>query len=206
MDIPGERKGMDIPPRKQVEDDIGSSSGFLSTSCPVPRKWVNPKSKTSSKQQSSKPFIIGVCGGTASGKTSVCERIVELLANQRVGTLSVDSFYRPLTQEERSHVSDYNFDHPDAFDWQLIVSSVGKLAKGKTVDIPTYDFTTHSRKPDVTQTIHGSVLDIILIEGILLFHSPELRDMLDMKLFVDTDSDLRLARRGIRVAAISYQH
>lgn len=153
-----------------------------------------PKTPKNGDKGRHKPFIIGVCGGTASGKTSVCQKIYELLDNQRVASISTDSFYRALTTEERSRVQDYNFDHPDAFDWDLIISTLKYLSQGKCVKIPQYDFTTHSRTQETIQ-IYGSVLDVILVEGILLFHNEEVRKMLDMKLFVDTDADIRLARR-----------
>jgi len=111
-----------------------------------------------------------------------------------VATVSLDSFYRALTAVELSHVGDHNFDHPDAFDWDLLYSTLEALSRGKTVTIPTYDFTTHNRQ-DVVHTLHGSISDIIIVEGILLFHPQSVLDLLDMKLFVDTDADTRLARR-----------
>jgi len=107
----------------------------------------------------------------------------------------LDSFYRALTKEELLNVGNHNFDHPDAFDWDLLYSTLEALSRGKTVSIPTYDFTTNSRLPNVSTTLHGSISDIVIIEGILLFHPQQVLDLLDMKLFVDTDADTRLARR-----------
>jgi len=107
----------------------------------------------------------------------------------------LDSFYRELTKDELSNVTNHNFDHPDAFDWTLLYNTLDTLAKGKSVEIPTYDFTTHSRTKEVSQSIHGSLSEIVIIEGILLFQPQKIREIFDMKLFVDTDADTRLARR-----------
>jgi len=166
------------------------------------RTWLSDNTTSSiaintqntTEEPRNRPFLIGVTGGTASGKTSVCEIIIQKLADQRVATISLDSFYRALSREELSNVANHNFDHPDAFDWALLYSTLDSLSRGKSATIPSYDFTTHSRS-HVSHTIHGSISDIILIEGILLFHSQNIVDLLDMKLFVDTDADTRLARR-----------
>jgi len=156
------------------------------------RSWDGNGNRT--KQS---PFIIGVSGGTASGKTSVCEMIVSELKDARVATLSLDSFYRPLTSEEIGNVSEYDFDHPNAFDWELVVECLKLLREGnKRVDIPVYDFVTHSRFAD--QTIPVMAADIIIFEGILVFYMKEVRDYFDMKIFVDADPDTRLARRIVR--------
>jgi len=162
--------------------------------------WKDPITITnqiasSESEPRNKPFLIGVTGGTASGKTTVCDIIIQKLADQRVTTVSLDSFYRALTPAELANVGNHNFDHPDAFDWELLYITLDSLSRGKTVSIPSYDFTTHSRLPSVSSTIHGSISDIIIIEGILLFHPQPVLELLDMKLFVDTDADTRLARR-----------
>jgi uridine kinase len=162
---------------------------------PIPRSAVKDKSKSNSKTGRTKPFIIGVAGGTASGKTSVCEHIITQLDNHRVDRISLDSFYLPLTQEQMARVSDYNWDHPAALDWDLIVSTTARLAEGKRVEIPVYDFVTNARREE-TQDIYG--VDVLILEGILTFHDERLRNMLDMKIFVDTDADMRLARRVVR--------
>jgi len=145
------------------------------------------------------PFILGVAGGTASGKTSVCDMIISSLKDRRVALVSQDSFYLPLTAEQKETVAEYNFDHPDAFDWALLHQTINALrnqnALGKPIEIPLYDFVTHSRLQE-TQTIYGA--DIIILEGILVFYPAELRQLFDMKIFVDADADTRLARRVIR--------
>jgi uridine kinase len=143
------------------------------------------------------PFVIGVCGGTASGKTTVCDLIVQDLADQRVCVVSQDSFYRALTEEEKelANAGDYNFDHPDAFDWECLRATVEKMLAarpGDVVEIPVYDFATHSRLPE-TRVVH--VGDVVILEGIMIFYDTGLRALLNMLIFVDTDDDLRLARR-----------
>lgn len=107
--------------------------------------------------------------------------------------MSQDSFYKGLTVEESKDSANYNFDHPDAFDWELLVETIKLLKQDKKVDVPIYDFKTHSRL-DRTKPIYGA--DVVILEGILIFHSYELRNYMDMMVFVDSDSDIRLARRG----------
>ncbi|XP_076797662.1 uridine-cytidine kinase 2 isoform X2 [Arvicanthis niloticus] len=147
------------------------------------------------------PFLIGVSGGTASGKSSVCAKIVQLLGQNEVDyhqkqvvILSQDSFYRVLTSEQKAKAlkGQFNFDHPDAFDNELIFKTLKEITEGKTVQIPVYDFVSHSRKEE-TVTIYPA--DVVLFEGILAFYSQEVRDLFQMKLFVDTDADTRLSRR-----------
>jgi uridine kinase len=149
----------------------------------------------SMKQRKKRPFIIGVCGGTASGKTSVCEDILKKLENQRVVIISQDSFYCALGEKQLSEVHSYNFDHPNAFDWKLLEDVLGGIKAGKRVDIPQYSFITHSRLTESTP-LYGA--DVILFEGILAFYTQQLRETMDLKLFVDTDADTRLSRRVMR--------
>lgn len=139
-----------------------------------------------------KPFIIGVAGGTASGKTTVCNKIIDELQCQRVDIISMDSFYRPLTPSQRANVANYNFDHPDAFDWELLEQTVKAISQGFVVRIPEYDFVTHSRTENVTVFYPG---DIVMIEGILIFHDRPLMQYFDLKVFVSTDADIRVCRR-----------
>ncbi|KAF6205756.1 hypothetical protein GE061_019929 [Apolygus lucorum] len=151
--------------------------------------------------ESKTPFLIGVAGGTASGKSTVCARIMEKLgqvdvdtAERKVVTISQDSFYRELTPTEkvRALKGQYNFDHPDAFNETLIYQTLQDILAGKKVDIPAYDYRSNS-KSDQLLTIYPA--DVVLFEGILVFYFPEIRNLFHMKLFVDTDSDTRLARR-----------
>lgn len=183
---------MDIKRPARVDSDEEDNLG-LSISCPIPPSHGKWKLAREAKPERP-PFLIGAAGGTASGKTTVCEMIVKELQNKRVATLSLDSFYKPPTPEQLANIQNFNFDHPDAFDWELLAEQLDLLSKAKTATIPVYDFKTHSRTSEVTQ-IHGAISDVIIIEGILLFHKKEIVDLLDMKLFVDTDADIRLARR-----------
>ncbi|XP_072998622.1 uridine/cytidine kinase UKL1, chloroplastic-like isoform X2 [Typha latifolia] len=139
------------------------------------------------------PFVIGVSGGTASGKTTVCDMIIQQLHDHRVVLVNQDSFYRGLTAEESEYVQDYNFDHPDAFDTEQLLDCMGKLKSGRSVNIPIYDFNNHRRCSESFRKVNAS--DVIILEGILVFHDSRVRNLMDMKIFVDTDADIRLARR-----------
>merc|ERR1712137_407006 len=124
---------------------------------------------------SKKPFIIGVSGGTSSGKTTVCHKIVEELNIPWAVLLSQDSFYKVLTGPDllRAERSEYNFDHPDSFDYELLVDTLKRLKKGQRVQVPIYDFVTHSRRNSKT-VVYGA--DVILFEGILAFYDQRLLD------------------------------
>ncbi|EDW32007.1 GL11422 [Drosophila persimilis] len=144
--------------------------------------------------QQVEPFVIGICGGSASGKTTVAEKIIESLDVPWVTLLSMDCFYKILNekQHEQALINEYNFDHPDAFDIELLIDVLTKLKEGRKVEVPVYNFVTHGRETH-TKTMYGA--NVIIFEGILTFHSPEVLRLLDMKIFVDTDPDIRLARR-----------
>jgi uridine kinase len=151
-----------------------------------------------------KPFIIGVAGGTASGKTSVCRKIMESLGKtncsyeRKVIIINQDSFYRDLDIEKRALAArnEYDFDHPDAFDNELMKSTLKDIDKGLRVDLPVYDFKTHTRSKTEKKIVYPA--DVVLFEGILVLYDREMRDLMEMKLFVDSDSDTRLARRVLR--------
>lgn len=147
-----------------------------------------------SSGQMKEPLVIGLCGGSASGKTTVAKKIIEELNVQWVSLLSMDSFYKALSHEqhELANKNEYNFDHPDAFDFDLILQTIRELKKGRKVDIPIYNFATHSRE-EHTKTVYGA--NVIIFEGIMAFATKELLDIMDIKIFVDTDADIRLARR-----------
>ncbi|XP_037608171.1 uridine-cytidine kinase 1 [Sebastes umbrosus] len=157
-----------------------------------------------SERPRNSPFLIGVSGGTASGKSTVCAKIMELLGQnkvdhrqRKVAIISQDSFYRVLTLEQKAKAlkGQYNFDHPEAFDTEFMYRTLKDIAEGKVVEVPTYDFVTHSRL-DNKITVYPA--DVVLFEGILVFYPQKVRDMFHMKLFVDTDSDVRLSRRVLR--------
>ena len=135
--------------------------------------------------------IIGVAGGTGSGKTTVVKKIVEALPPHHVAVVPLDSYYNDttgMTDEARRAI---NFDHPDAFDWALLNKHVKMLRNGESVEQPTYSYIITNRLPE---TIHVDPKPVILIEGIMTLVNKELRDMMDIKIFVDTDSDERLIR------------
>ncbi|KAI6700763.1 hypothetical protein NL676_015087 [Syzygium grande] len=138
------------------------------------------------------PFVIGVAGGTASGKTTVCNMIISQMHHERVVLVNQDSFYHSLSDEKLQMVHEYNFDHPDAFNTELLLSCMEKLKLGREVSIPGYDFKSH-RSTEAACKVNPS--DVIILEGILVLHDPRVRDLMNMKIFVDTDSDIRLARR-----------
>ncbi len=135
--------------------------------------------------------IIGVAGGTGSGKTTVVKKIVEALPPHYVAVVPLDSYYNDtsdMTDAERKAI---NFDHPDAFDWELLNKHVRQLKAGEAVEQPTYSYTLSNRLPE---TVHVEPKPVILIEGIMTLVNKELRDMMDIRIFVDTDSDERLIR------------
>jgi len=141
---------------------------------------------------SSRPIIIGVAGGTGSGKTTVALRILERVGAEHIAYIPHDAYYRDLSHlppEERTRV---NFDHPDSLETELLVEHLKQLRAGKPVEIPVYDFTTHTR---TSQTRRVEPAPVILVEGILVFAEPALRELFDVKLYVDTDADIRLIRR-----------
>jgi len=142
-----------------------------------------------------KPVIIGIAGGTGSGKTTVARAIHDRVGKERIEWISHDSYYRNfegLSPEERHHI---NFDHPDSLETELLARHLDVLAKGAAVEVPIYDFTTHSRKDD-TQRVEPR--RVIIVEGILVLAEPELRKRIDIKLFVDTPPDIRFMRRLVR--------
>ncbi|KAL6994470.1 Uridine kinase-like protein 1, chloroplastic [Sarracenia purpurea var. burkii] len=172
--------------------------GLLSPSSSPRRSFVVPASSPSSSTLTDsnvpkRPFVIGVSGGTASGKTTVCDMIIQQLHDHRVVLVNQDSFYRGLTAEEAKHVHEYNFDHPDAFDTEQLLECAEKLRCGQTVQVPIYDFKNHRRSLDSFRQVNAS--DVIILEGILVFHDARVRNLMNMKIFVDTDADVRLARR-----------
>ncbi|KAG5527052.1 hypothetical protein RHGRI_028093 [Rhododendron griersonianum] len=172
--------------------------GLRSSSSSSPRASAvvppSPFSSTPSDTNATKqPFVIGVSGGTASGKTTVCDMIIQQLHDHRVVLVNQDSFYRGLTAEEAERVHEYNFDHPDAFDTEQLLECIETLKCGHPVQVPIYDFKTHSRCSDVFRQVNAS--DVIILEGILVLHDPRVRDLMNMKIFVDAEPDVRLARR-----------
>jgi uridine kinase len=141
------------------------------------------------------PVIIGVAGGTGSGKTTVSRLIRERVGDARISYLQHDSYYKDASHMPAWERARINFDHPDSLESSLLIEHLTTLQAGYPVAVPTYDFTTHSRLA-VTQTVEPQ--PVILVEGILIFVEPELRDMFDVKIFVDTEGDIRFIRRLTR--------
>ena len=135
--------------------------------------------------------IIGIAGGTGSGKTTVVKKIVEALPPHYVAVVPLDSYYNDtsyMTDEERHAI---NFDHPDAFDWKLLIKQINALRNGEAIEQPTYSYLLCNRLPE---TIHVEPKPVIIVEGIMTLLNKKLREMMDLKIFVDCDSDERLIR------------
>ncbi len=137
-------------------------------------------------------MIIGICGGTGSGKTTVARRILENVSDEYVAFLQQDSYYRNLGDLPLELRHQINFDHPDALDNELFINHVKALRAGEPIGMPVYDFAIHSRK---SETIRIEPMPILIIEGILIFVDAALREQMDVKIFVDTADDLRFIRR-----------
>ncbi|MDO4814051.1 MAG: uridine kinase [Gemella sp.] len=142
-----------------------------------------------------KPLVIGIVGGSGSGKTTVTKKIIEELNEDKVVLIEQDYYYKNqdhLTMEERVRT---NYDHPDAFDNDLLAHHLQELIEGKSVDMPIYDYVNHTRS---SETKHQEAKGIIILEGLFGLYSKTLRDQLDIKIFVDTPSDIRILRRLLR--------
>ena len=138
-----------------------------------------------------KVTIIGIAGGTGSGKTTVVKKIVEALPPHHVAVVPLDSYYNDttsMTEEERHAI---NFDHPDAFDWKLLTKQINELREGRAIEQPTYSYLKCNRLPE---TIHVEPKPVIIVEGIMTLLNKKLRDIMDIRIFVDCDSDERLIR------------
>ncbi len=140
----------------------------------------------------SKRILIGIAGGSGSGKTLVARTIIRDLGSSRVAIVDQDSYYRDLDDIPVADRDLRNFDHPDAFDNELLRAHVKDLLEGRTVEQPIYDYTRHARLKE-TKTVGDHA--VIVLEGILIFTDEELRELMDIKLFIDADSDIRLLRR-----------
>ena len=139
-----------------------------------------------------KPLIIGIAGGSGSGKSTVARSVAHALAPESVACIDMDAYYRNfahLPLEERQRI---NWDHPDAFDWDLLIEQLTQLSAGRPIDKPIYDFVSHTRS---AETCTVSPADVVVIDGILLFTDARVRDLCDMRIFVEADPDIRLIRR-----------
>jgi uridine kinase len=138
------------------------------------------------------PIVIGIAGGTGSGKTTVAEVILKRVGADRIAFLAHDAYYRDLEDLPRAQRDMINFDHPDSLETDLMVRHLEALRRWEAVEIPVYDFTIHSR---TMRTRRIEPQPVILVEGILVFAEPALRNLFDVKIFVDTDADIRFIRR-----------
>lgn len=138
------------------------------------------------------PLVVGIAGGTASGKTTVARKVRDALADCRVAFIDQDSYYRDLSDMTLAERREVNFDHPDAFDTELLVEHLRELKAGRPIQKPVYDFVTSTRQSHTVRVDPG---DMILIEGILVLHMKPLRDEMNVRIYVDTDDDLRILRR-----------
>ena len=137
-------------------------------------------------------LVVGIAGGTGSGKTTVAKTIAAALPARGVAMIEYDSYYRDRPDLSAEAAPLLNFDHPDALETELLVEHLGQLKAGRAVDVPIYDFKTHSRRVDSRRVEPAPV---VIVEGILVFVDPRVRERLDMKIFVDTDPDIRVFRR-----------
>ena len=139
-----------------------------------------------------KSFVIGVAGGTGSGKTTVSQRIRETVGHEHIAYIQHDSYYHDSSHLSIAERAQKNYDHPDGLDTPLLVNHLIQLRANEAIEVPVYDFAKHARS---TETITVQPARIILVEGILIFSDKELREQMDMRIFVDTDADLRFIRR-----------
>jgi uridine kinase len=138
------------------------------------------------------PIIIGVAGGTGSGKTTVSRAILQRVGAARIAYLEHDSYYRELAHLSLEERTQANFDHPDSLDNELLLEHLNALCNGQPIDVPIYDFTLYSRKAEARRV---DPQPVVLVEGILIFADKRLRERMDVKIYVDTDADLRFIRR-----------
>jgi uridine kinase len=138
------------------------------------------------------PLVIGIAGGSGSGKTTLANMVLDRVGRERIAYLPHDAYYKDLTALPPNQRMAVNFDHPDSLDTELLIQHIQQLKNYQPVDLPVYDFKTHTR---TQQVIRVEPKPVIMVEGILIFVDKALRDLLDVKVFVDTDSDIRLIRR-----------
>lgn len=138
------------------------------------------------------PLVIGIAGGSGSGKTTVAQEILQRVGPDRIAYIQHDSYYKDLTGLPPAQRAEVNFDHPNSLETELLISHVEQLRSGQKIDVPIYDFSKHSR---TEETFKVNPRGVIIVEGILIFVESALRSLFDVKLFVDTDADIRLIRR-----------
>ena len=143
-------------------------------------------------QTVSRPFMIGVAGGSSSGKTTISERLVDMTGEQHLSRIELDSYYLDRSDQTLEQRSQANYDHPDAFDWSLLNDHLAALANGANVPVPVYDYAQHNRSGETREVTPNR---IVVVDGILVLYDSALRERFDLKIFVDTAADIRLIRR-----------
>jgi uridine kinase len=144
---------------------------------------------------SAAPLVVGIAGGTASGKTTVARKVHAAMSDRRVAFIDQDAYYRDLSSMSLAERRNVNFDHPDAFDVDLLVDHLQALREGRAIQKPVYNFVTSTREPEHTVVHPG---ELVLIEGILVLHMDRVREMMDVRIFVDAEDDVRIIRRLMR--------
>jgi len=142
-----------------------------------------------------RPYLIGVAGGSNSGKTTIAERLAEVIGTEELTLIRLDSYYITMRDEPIAVRAAFNYDHPDAFDWDLLSQHLRRLTAGESVEVPVYDYTIYDRTDEFELVIPGKV---VIVEGILVLAEVPLRKRIDIKLFVDTPPDIRFVRRLLR--------
>jgi uridine kinase len=146
----------------------------------------------STSERHKRPYVIGVAGGSNSGKTTIAEKLAELIGGEELSLIRLDAYYISRSDQPIEVRAAANYDHPDAFDWELLNDHLAALAAGATVEVPVYDYTIHDRSDRVELV---SPAKVVVVEGILVLWEPRLRERFDLKIFVDTPADLRIIRR-----------
>ena len=141
---------------------------------------------------SDRPYLIGVAGGSNSGKTTIARRLEEVIGSDDLSLIRLDSYYITMPDQPLEVRAAVNYDHPEAFDWDLLDDHLERLTVGETVKVPIYDYTIYDRTDEYEVVVPGKV---VVVEGILVLWEPRLRDRFDLKIFVDTPADLRIIRR-----------
>ena len=139
-----------------------------------------------------KSLVIGIAGGTGSGKTTVTNKILEHIDKDRIDVIQHDSYYKDISAHGGKRPEEVNFDHPSSLETELLIRHIEELKRGRSIEVPIYNFTTHKR---MESTRHVDPREIVIIDGILIFTDKRLRDLMDIKIFVDTDADERVLRR-----------
>ena len=189
------------PVRKQSHGDaasLGTSPTYTKSLFLPPSSLTPGKSPQGSASKDRKPYVIGITGGSSSGKTTLAKMIVNQLKKRSILLLSLDSFYRPLTHDEKVALAGqegFNFDLPSSFDFELLLATMRRLCvEKKPAEVPVYDFVTSDRVG--SETVQPA--DVVVLEGILVLYWKDLRDMMDLRIFLDTNGETRLARRILR--------